>query len=119
MKAPVKSVFVLVLLVLAGSMSLSAQHRGGDRLPRILDPLGILPTPRQVIRSLDHVARVLPPVVIESRADDGYGYEDGCDPGRRGVVLPAPRHRYIQVIPRERFERRGWNHGRPHHGGWR
>lgn len=89
MRTALKHVTVMLIVALAGVMTLSAQHGGADRLPKILDPLGILPSPRQVLRTLDHVARTLPPVVINGRYmdyDDGYNHrsypiQDGCCPG--------------------------------------
>jgi hypothetical protein len=86
--------------VTAGGLTLKAQPRGDDRLPRILDPLGILPTPRQVLRNLDRVARVLPPVVIETRNDPVYDY--GCEyPGYpvRGWYGPPPVRYYPEFRP--------------------
>jgi hypothetical protein len=74
MRPAIKHLIVTIMVVLTSGMTANAQHRGGGRLPRILDPLGILPSPRQVLRTLDHVARALPPVVIETR-----GLPDGND----------------------------------------
>ncbi len=109
MRTVLKLFIVTLALVVAGAGSLNAQSRRGDRLPRVLDPLGILPTPRQVLRTLDHVARALPPVVIETRRYPGYEQDydyrsypvqDRCDP-------PPVRRRYIEVEPYPRGHRHG------------
>jgi hypothetical protein len=101
MRPTLKHLIVMLVVVLAGGMTLSAQHRDGGRLPRILDPLGILPTPRQVLRTLDHAGRILPPVVIEPRGYPFYDYDYGCDYPRYPVRRYARDYRY------ERYEHRG------------
>jgi hypothetical protein len=121
MRTSLKHLIVALAVVLAGGMTLSAQHRGSDRLPRLLDPLGILPSPRQVIRSLDHVARTVPPpLVIESRGYPGYDYD--CD----GEYRSYPIRYYARDYRSERYEQRShrrppvrfYDHDRPRGRGW-
>ncbi len=122
MRTTLKHLIVGLTLVLAGGMALSAQHGGRDRLPRILDPLGILPTPRQVLRTLDQVARVLPPVVIEGgrydACDPAYGYGYDYDDVRRPVHFrygPPP----VRRIHREAGPWAAPSYGREfRHGGY-
>lgn len=131
MKNTLKHVLVSLAVLLASGMTLSAQHGGGDRLPRILDPLGILPTPRQILRSLDHGVRVLPPVILESHRGEvceperEFGrhpvrYYDEPAPFREvwAGVEPYPVHHYRPERRYERFGHRGfrpgWTHPREH-----
>jgi hypothetical protein len=106
---------VLLLAVVAGTTALNAGDRG---LPRILDPLHILPSPRQVLRTLDHAVRVLPPpVVVETRGYPVYDTDYDCDyraypvgwyaprPVGPVVVGPYGRYPYGRVYRNERFER--------------
>ena len=119
MRTALKHITVLLVIALAGGMTLNAQHGGGDRLPKILDPLGILPSPRQVLRTLDHVTRILPPVVINGRYpayDNTYGYgsypiEDRCYPvpvrQYYTELEPYPVYRYRGNYRYQRFEHHG------------
>jgi hypothetical protein len=99
MRTTLKHTIATLAVLMAGGMTLSAQPRGADRLPRILDPLGILP--RQVLRSLDHVTRVLPPVVIGTGNDPVYDYD--CAYGgypARGYFGPLPvRRNCAEIVP--------------------
>lgn len=117
MRSPLKTLIVVLALVLSGGMTLSAQHRG-DRLHRILDPLGILPPPRQVLRTLDHVARTLPPPVV-IRTHRIPVYDCGCDidfrihpdhPHRRGCRYERYGHRRHHPAPIY------YDYDRPRHG---
>jgi len=131
MRTPLKHLIVMLAVVATAGMALQAQPRGRDRLPRILDPLGILPTPRQVLGTLDHVTRVLPPVVIETR---GYPiYEDDCDYRGHPVREGYGRRVYAEVVPfypyrahgrygHREYRREAWRghgHDRGQHRGWR
>lgn len=129
MKTSLKHLVLMLSVLVGGGLTLQAQPR--ERLPRVLDPLGILPSPRQVLRSLDHVARALPPVVIETRGypvcEDDYEYRSYPVRERHG------RRYYTQVVPvypyrsHERFEHReyrreawrGHGHDRGEHRGCR
>lgn len=119
MRTTLKHLIVGLTLVLAAGMTLSAQHGGPDRLPRILDPLGILPTPRQVLRTLDHAARVLPPVVVAGGRHDaweagyGYDYDYGCDDGYGRRRVPV---RYGPPPMAREYRHGGWGHR--HDGRW-
>ena len=119
MRPALKPLAVLFLVATLGGVA-----QAGDRLPRILDPLGILPTPRQVVRTLDQVVRTLPPVVVETR---GYPvYDDDCDYQAYPVYpvrgyYPHPRRVYFAPPPFDRprpygYETRGYRGG---HDGWR
>lgn len=120
MRPAMKQLAVLFLMAALGGVAAQA----GDRLPRVLDPLGILPTPRQVVRTLDHVVRTLPPVVVETR---GYPvYDDDCDYPAYPVYpvrgyYPRPRRVYFAPPPFDRprpygYEGRGYRRG---HDDWR
>jgi hypothetical protein len=126
MRTTLKHFVVVLAVVLAGGMRLSAQHRGDDRLHRILDPLGILPSPRQVLRTLDHAARILPPVVVDTRSypvyDADYEYrsypvQDRCEPAPvrqyYAEAEPYPIRYYGSRYRYERFERRN-HHSAPY-----
>ena len=129
MRTSLKHLIVVFTVLAAGGLTLSAQSRGGDRLPRILDPLGILPTPRQVLRTLDHLARVLPPVVVETRNYPVYDYDHGSYPVRDCEGPPPVRRYYAEAQPNpvyphgrdfryERYGHRGYPapHGHGHEG---
>ena len=115
--------FLIAFTILAavGSVSLPAQHGpGGDRLLRLLDPLGILPGRRQVLRTLGHVARVLPPVVIEThgypvaRGNDYDGYTElATEPVRPRVITKFDLFP-VFYPPVFRYQGNNWEQGRLH-----
>jgi hypothetical protein len=114
MRSSLKHFLLAATVAVLGASVLSAQP---DRLHRVLDPLGILPPPRQVLRSLDRVAHSLPPVIIETEAYPDCGYYRG------EYFCRFPDHRHYRSFRHERWEHRRhgfvpMHPGRPRHGRW-